>query len=334
MEQTRLVRTFALRCVYMITKIAQRRAHILTVWEKHGLAATRDAHSVSQATLYRWKRMVREAGGKITALNPKKRIPRNTRRRETHWRIIEYIIATRKEHPRLGKEKLALLLKAHCIKWGIKVPSVSTIGRILGDLREQGKLPVVEVNKTARRTKQKQKKLRRKDHKADQPGRLVQLDTVEFFNQGVRRYIITAIDVHTRFAYAKAYSKASSASARDFFKEMERVFPFVITHIQTDNGSEFAKFFRAYIKDQDIVHFHTYPKCPRMNAHIERFNRTLQEEFANHNWFTLFTNLDLFQQELTKYLLWYNKERPHYSLNLIPPLWYITKQLAKDSHLG
>ena len=278
------------------------------------------------------RKVVDDARGKITALNPKKRTPKQKRRREVHWRITEYLITIRKKHPRIGKEKVAPLLKTQCLQWGIKPPSVSTIGRILNDLKTQGKIQTGAKGTRTGTTKQKQKKARRKDHAADQPGRLVQLDTVEFFNQGVRRYIITAIDVHTRFAYAKAYTRASSASAKDFFKELEQVLPFSITHIQTDNGSEFEKHFRSYIADQEIIHFHTYPKCPRMNAHIERFNRTLQEEFANYHWVTLFADIDLFQQELTKYLLWYNKERPHHSLNHIPPLWYITKQLAENSH--
>ena len=318
----------------MISTTTQRRAHILTVWEKHGLAAVRDAYSVSRSTLYRWKRVVDEAGGKITALNPKKRVPKQKRRRDTHWRITEYLIAIRKEHPRIGKEKIAPLLKVQCIRWGIKAPSVSTIGRILNDLREQGKLPVEQKGTHTNKTKQKRKKLRSTGHPTDQPGHLVQIDTVELFKQGVRRYIITAIDVHTRLAYAKAYTKASSASAKDFFKELQQVFPFAILYIQTDNGSEFEKHFRAYIEEQDITHFHTYPKCPRMNAHIERFNRTIQEEFANYHWNTLFTDLDLFQEELTTYLLWYNKERPHHSLNGIPPLWYTTQHLAENLNLS
>ena len=332
-EQTRLVSISALRCVYMITKEAQRRAHILTMWEKHGLAAVRDVYSVSRSTLYRWKKLVEEAGGKITALNRKKRTPKQKRCREVPWRITVFIITLRKEHPRIGKEKIYPLLKVQCLRWGIKAPSVSTIGRILSDLREQGKLPVTEKG-IPKKTKRKQKKLRSTGHPVDQPGHLVQIDTVELYNQGARRYIITAIDVHTRLAYAKAYTRATSASAKDFFKELEHVFPFAILYIQTDNGSEFDKHFKDYMQEQGITHFHTYPKCPRMNAHIERFNRTIQEEFANYHWNTLFTNIDLFQEELITYLLWYNKERPHHALNGTPPLWYTTQYLAEHLNLA
>ena len=74
----------------MITKIAQRRAHILTVWEKHGLAATRDAYSVSQATLYRWKRSVDKAGGKDNRIEPEEKnteVYQNTRGALAYHRI-------------------------------------------------------------------------------------------------------------------------------------------------------------------------------------------------------------------------------------------------------
>ena len=335
------VRNNALRWKHMITKAAQRRALALTVWDNHGLAATIDAFSVSQATLYRWRKRIREEHGKIAALNPKKRERLVKNQRDTHWIIKEWLIEQRKAHPRIGKAKLTPLLKEQCMRWGITAPSESTVGRILSDLKQAGRLPTgaklmyrADTGKHYAIPRKKRKKKRRKDHHARQPGALVELDTIVLFNDGIRRYIITAIDVRTRFAYAKAYTSPSSQSATDFFKELEQVLPFTITHIQTDNGSEFEKHFRKHITDQDIVHFHTYPRCPRMNGHIERFNRTIQEEFVNHHWFTLFTDMPAFQSLLTEYLLWYNTVRPHHALDLTPPAWYISSQLTEFSQKG
>ena len=107
--------------------------------------------------------------------------------------------------------------------------------------------------------------------------------------------------------------------------------PFTITHIQTDNGSEFAKHFRAYVKELGIVHFNTYPKSPKMNAHIERFNRTIQEEFANWHKQALLVDTDAFNKKMVEWLTWYNTVRPHEALGLVPPLWYITSLMARDS---
>ena len=60
------------------------------------------------------------------------------------------------------------------------------------------------------------------------------------------------------------------------------------------------------------THWHTYPKTPKMNAHCERFNKILQDEF-----------IDYCKYELSDYLFWYNAKRPHYSLGQIPPIEYI-----------
>ena len=47
-----------------------------------------------------------------------------------------------------------------------------------------------------------------------------------------------------------------------------------------------------------------------MNAHCERFNRTVQEEFANYHEDLLFTDLLAFDLKLLAWLYWYNRERP------------------------
>jgi transposase InsO family protein len=47
--------------------------------------------------------------------------------------------------------------------------------------------------------------------------------------------------------------------------------------IQTDNGGEFEKYFAKYIRDKNIIHYYNYPRHPKSNGYIERFNRILQE---------------------------------------------------------
>jgi len=84
-------------------------------------------------------------------------------------------------------------------------------------------------------------------------------------------------------------------------------------------GSEFMKDFNAELQKQQIHHWHTYPKTPKMNAHCERFNRTIQEEFVNFYLDDLFGNLSQFNDKLIDYLLWFNGERPHFALNIHPP---------------
>ena len=71
-----------------------------------------------------------------------------------------------------------------------------------------------------------------------------------------------------------------------------------------------------------------------MNAYIERFNRTLSEEFIKHHRVTLATNLPLFNQKLIDYMIYYNTVRPHYSLSLLSPLEYIVSNRPVDCQSG
>ena len=55
-----------------------------------------------------------------------------------------------------------------------------------------------------------------KDFTPDHPDDLVQGDTISIFTEGLKRYIFTAIDLSTRFAFACSYKSKSSANASDF----------------------------------------------------------------------------------------------------------------------
>jgi len=71
------------------------------------------------------------------------------------------------------------------------------------------------------------------------------------------------------------------------------------------------------------VRWLTYPKNPKMNAHAERFNRTIQEEFIEFHKDLLFDDIDAFNDKLLDYLIWFNEERPHYALNLLSPMQFL-----------
>ena len=118
---------------------------------------------------------------------------------------------------------------------------------------------------------------------------------------------------------ATVYTNHGSASASDFLKNTLTCIPEVPTAIQTDNGSEFAKYFTQTAKKLNLTHYHTDPKCPKMNAHIERFNRTLQEEWIQFNYHLIRDDVKEANNKLMDYLLWYNAKRPHHSLNPASP---------------
>ena len=318
-----------IRWRYMIQEIAQKRAAILTFWHKHGLPATREAFSVSRPTLFRWQAKLKETKGKLEGLNKGSAAPKHKRQRIIPQTVTDFIIKERQYDPTLSKDKLAVLLKEDRVAF----LSASTVGRILNDLKQQGKLPKFTKlsfyartgNHIERRPIKRKVKLRSRGHE----GELVKADSIVRFTNGIKRYIVTAMDCGNKFAFAYAYANHSSTATADFLEQFQRVSPFPVTHLQTDNGSEFAKHFEVALAQHGIVHFHTYPRSPKMNSEIERFNRTLVEAFINTHRLLLAYDLEEFNRQLMSWLIWYNTRRPHWSLGLISPLRYICNQLAE-----
>ncbi len=111
--------------------------------------------------------------------------------------------------------------------------------------------------------------------------------------------------------------------------KLNKVVPFKIKKIQTDNGSEFEEYFSDYLKDNNIQHFHNYPRYPRGNAYIERFNRTIREQYVNMN-MDWIDDTQVFNKKLMKYLLWYNSKRPHRGIKYMTPLDYIAKSFTDN----
>jgi transposase len=151
----------------------------------------------------------------------------------------------------------------------------------------------------------------------EKPGSLVQIDTIHLMTgPKTRIYVMTLIDVYTRNTYAKCYEKLNSQISCDFLDEAEKQSVFDFEMIQTDHGSEFGKWFYERTK-----RFHRYTRLgkPNDNAHIERFNRTLQEECLD----TLPRNVKVINSQLKKYLKYYNEERMHMGIKFKTPVQMI-----------
>lgn len=136
-----------------------------------------------------------------------------------------------------------------------------------------------------------------------------------------------------RFAYARTYTNHSSDSARDFLKRLIQKAPFTVTEIQTDNGSEFDHHFHEACLTLGISHYHTYPRSPKMNAFIERFNRTLSEECLVYNRALMRDDVDGFNTTLLAWLHWYNYDRPHEGLGLLAPMEYYVSNYQVESQM-
>ena len=296
---------------------AEKKHEALEFWNKHGLSATLDAFRVSRATLYAWRAKHR-AGG-LPALRDRSRAPRRPRRRNWPPGLLEELRALRRARPGLGTVKLRVLLEPVCFAHRWPCPSPRTLVRMLADDPN----PVEKERARQRRATRRRRsdRVRKpKDFRASAPGECVALDTIVRRGPGRFGYILTAIDLHTRVALALAPPRASSAAAGRFLGLLTEVFPAPIQRVLTDNGAEFQGRFAEALARAGIAHWHTYPNCPKMNAHVERFNRTLQEDFVEGDEDLMWTDLPRFNRRLWDYLGWYNRERPHHSLGLRAPL--------------
>ena len=153
------------------------------------------------------------------------------------------------------------------------------------------------------------------------PGLLVEADTIHDGRVGHQLYIYTLLDVHSRWAYAQPAGRISAAGGAQFVLSAKAAAPFSFQTVQTDHGPEFSKWFTKKLTEQDVAHRHSRVRTPNDNAHLERFNRTIQEECISR----LPRRLEVWQKEIPDYLRYYNQERPHMGIGWLTP----AEKLAK-----
>ncbi len=151
------------------------------------------------------------------------------------------------------------------------------------------------------------------------PGALVEIDTIHTMQgEKKRMYTFTLVDVFSRWVYAKAYQRMNAATAVHFVREAQAHAPFRFQMLQSDHGPEFGKWFVERISKQ---HRYTRIGKPNDNAHIERFNRTVQEECLDK----ISSTPRAFNCALKKYLKYYNHERLHGGINFVTPMQVVPR---------
>ena len=145
-------------------------------------------------------------------------------------------------------------------------------------------------------------------------GDLVQIDTIHrMIGEEKRLYVFALVDVFSRWTYAKAFERMSAQTTIDFVAEAQRKASFHFNMLQSDHGPEFGKWFVERIQKS---HRYTRIGKPNDNAHIERFNRTLQEECLDK----VSNNVEEINLALKRYLRYYNYERVHAGINYLIPM--------------
>lgn len=307
-----------------ISDIAAFRIHVITHYYKYGLRPTLDAFNIKKSSLYNWINAYEKNGRRVIALVPQKTRPKQVRQMQTDSRLVEFIKQMRQEHGNIGKAMLKPFVDAYANKLGIKPIGETTIGKII-----KRRHFTFEKKVYAKKQQNKFKKLRvRKSPQVQAPG-FVQMDSVVVYINYEKHLFMCVLDIYTKFAHVVYVDTISSANAKRVFKEFEELNPTKVHTVQTDNGSEFLKSFHEYIEEQHIKHQFIYPHMPKINAYIERFNRTIQEEFILRN-DEIYYDIPAMNRKLTKYLFWYNYQRPHRALKYMSPIVFIETQIPKS----
>jgi len=148
-------------------------------------------------------------------------------------------------------------------------------------------------------------------------GALLELDTIHIIApDGSRIYVYTIIDLFSRWAYAEIVEKIGAEASARFVRRAQRVAPFRFGMVQTDHGSEFSTRFTHRLQERGMRHRHSRVRQKDDQAHIERFNRTVQEECLDR----VVHSVASFKRALPEYLRWYNGERSHMGINYQTPL--------------
>ena len=136
-------------------------------------------------------------------------------------------------------------------------------------------------------------------------------------------YVHSAVDDHTRIAYSEIHRDEKGDTAAGFLTRAAEFFASVgierIEAVMTDNHWSYthSHAVAAVLTDLGARHVTIRPHCPWQNGKVERFNRTLQTEWAYRQVFT--TNSER-TELLPPWLEYYNTQRRHTALGGQPPI--------------
>lgn len=309
-------------------KIAHQRLSVLQLAETLGnVTEACKARDISRTQFYEYKRRFQTHG-----LEGLKDLPpiHKTHPFTTPSETVEKIVTLSIEHPTWGCNRLSDYMKLQGNY--VSSPTIQDIlikngmgsryERLL-KLEERALEQKIELTPKQIAQIEKANPVFKERHvESSRPGELLSQDT--FFVgtlKGVGRvYLHTVVDTYGSYAFGFLYtSKQPEAAVAVLYND---VLPFYKEHdiliekILTDNGREFCGTdnhpYELYLQLNEIKHKHTRVARPQSNGFVERFHRTVLDEFFRLVFRTKFyETVESLQTDLDAWLLDYNTLRPH-----------------------
>jgi len=310
-------------------KIAQKRLTLLQLAEKlRSVSEACRRRGVSRSQFYEYKRAFQKDG--FSGLMDRPPVPR-TFPNETPAEVKEKVLKMSIEHPAWGQVRVSDHLRLEGIQispstvrniW-LKEGLESKYKRILRLEEERAGTKIGLTEEQIRLLEKANPCFRERHVESAYPGYLLSQDTFMVGTiKGVGRiYLQAVVDTYGSYAFGKLYTSKLPETAADVL--YDKVLPFYeaqglkVEHILTDNGREYCGRpmihpYQIFLELNDIGHRRTKVARPRTNGFVERFNRTVLDEFFRETFRKKFySSVEELQTDLDKWLMYYNNERPH-----------------------
>lgn len=311
------------------TKLARQRLSVLELAQELGsiTKACKQA-GMDRTSFYEWKRRFQTHG--LEGLKDLPPIVKNhpqTTPEEVQQRIRELALL----HPTRGCNFLSSLLAKESITLSfvtvqnlLNKMGLGTRYERLLELERQVLGKQIEITPELAQQIEKANPCFRERHvESERPGQLLSQDTfyVGQFKGVGKVYLHTVVDTFGSYAFGVlATSKAPECAVSTLYND---ALPFyreqglAVDAVLTDNGREFCGKeeqhpYELFLALSDIEHRRTRVRSPQTNGFVERFHRTVLDEFfrvAMRQ--TLYTSVEALQIDLDEWLHHYNHERPH-----------------------
>jgi transposase InsO family protein len=328
-------------------KVARQRLSVLELAQALGnVAEACRRRGMTRTQFYEYRRRFQTHGiGGLKDLPP----VHKTHPQTTPPEVVERLLALSLEHPAWGCVRLSEMLRLEGTS--LSSPTIQTIlikrglgtryERLLELERRMAETPIELTAEQVALLEQANPCYAERHVESSRPGELLAQDLFYVGQlKGVGKvYLDTVVDTFGSYAFGFLHTtKAPEAAVAVLHNDVlpfyaERQIP--VAAVLTDNGREYCGTelhpYELYLSLNEIEHRRTRVKHPWTNGFVERFHRTVLDEFFRTSFRTTFyESIEALQADLDVWLRHYNAERPHlgYRNHGRRPLDTVTEYLA------
>jgi transposase InsO family protein len=265
------------------------------------------AFGVKPATIYKWVKRFRDKG--VDGLQSGRAAENASRKKDTPAKAVkrEKVVALKREHETWGTRRISDVL-ARFEALGVSEQQVRAI------LHDEGLI------EPAAAIKEREHAPRRFERAT--PNQLWQSDIFTFrLRRAERLYVCVFMDDHSRFVVGHSLAHhQKSALVMEAFERGIAAYG-QPTEVLTDNGRQYTVWrgkteFEELLARMGVHHIRSRPQHPQTLGKVERFWKTLWDEFLGR---TVFAHVVDAQRRLEHFISHYNLQRPHQALDGLVP---------------